>query len=391
MSPLGAQTIVLLGAGASAEAGVPTTQPMTEALVEAIDKSKHPGHPLAQALHYVCGALMAYDSADGENPYLGPDVERVFAAVELLAERHTLEVSPFVSAWHPAVDGLDRRPAKAPGLFDSQFQSAITDAESHHKPSKLIIDLVETLSKASPDGATYAELARLMLSELRGLIAITPKASHYLDPLAEAARDRPLTVATLNYDLTVEHACRGLDVSCSTGISEWLAEGAWRWPEQGVGLLKLHGSIDWVWEREERGDGHLPVELIRVVEDATNERQPPALVFGQRGKLRAAGPFLSLLAEFERHLSHSKELLVIGYSFRDEHVNELIRRWSWEDINRTITVVDPDWPQSFRGNWEDFRAQLETYLVPSPSREGEFLPRLQIRREKCGAALRVLV
>jgi hypothetical protein len=47
----------------------------------------------------VCGVLLADEGARGESPFAGLDVERVFAAVELLAERDSLEASPFVAAW----------------------------------------------------------------------------------------------------------------------------------------------------------------------------------------------------------------------------------------------------------------------------------------------------
>ena len=89
------------------------------------------------------------------------------------------------------------------------------------------------------------------------------------------------------------------------------------------------------------------VQLLGVaVVDGDEGTGRPAVIFGQRGKLRAEGPFLSLLAEFERQLSNAGRLVVIGYSFRDDHVNEIIRRWTADDIARQITVVDPDWDSS---------------------------------------------
>jgi hypothetical protein len=378
--------VVLLGAGASAEAGVPTTQPMTESLVEAVNRSRSAGHPLAQALNFVCGALIAHDSAAGENPYTGPDVERVFAAVELLAKRHSLEVSPFVSSWHPTVDALDRRPDHHPGLFDSRLRDSVLEEESHNSAGRLIADLVESLTSAGPTGELYAELARLLVSELRDLIATTPKDTRYLDPLIEIGRGSRLAIATLNYDLTIEQAAERTGVGCTTGIHEWIADGAWQWPAEGIRLMKLHGSIDWAWEREER-EHHLPVDVIRASAGPEDGYRRPALVFGQREKLRAEGPFLGLLAEFESHLRDAAELLVIGYSFRDEHVNELIRRWSWEECAQRITVVDPSWPGHFSGNWDDFRAQMQMHLDPTGAAETETPHRLEIRREGCGKAL----
>ena len=85
--------LFLLGAGASAEAGIPTTFEMTRRLVEGIEDQG--GLHYAQVLNFVCGALIAHDAAEeGKSPYEGLDVERVFAAVELLAERRDLEVTP---------------------------------------------------------------------------------------------------------------------------------------------------------------------------------------------------------------------------------------------------------------------------------------------------------
>src|SRR5687768_10638163 len=108
--------LVLLGAGASVEAGVPASFAMTQQLVSRIN-GEH--RQTAQALNFICGALVGHDSAGGADPYAGLDVERVFAAVQLLAERRTLEVTPFVANWHPAVDEWDR-PRQPPAFLDRE-------------------------------------------------------------------------------------------------------------------------------------------------------------------------------------------------------------------------------------------------------------------------------
>jgi hypothetical protein len=69
----------------------------------------------------------------------------------------------------------------------------------------------------------------------------------------------------------------------------------------------------------------------------------PGLIFGQRNKLTADGPYLDLLRQFQYQLSQSKSLIVVGYSFRDEHINTYISQWlnsSWASANK-ITIVDP--------------------------------------------------
>jgi hypothetical protein len=72
----------------------------------------------------------------------------------------------------------------------------------------------------------------------------------------------------------------------------------------------------------------------------------PALIFGGRNKLTAEGPFLDLLRVFKQELSRCTVLTVIGYSFRDDHVNEYISQWLNESGEHTIRVVDPGFSQT---------------------------------------------
>lgn len=178
---------------------------------------------------------------------------------------------------------------------------------------------------------------------------------------------------------------------CTTGIETWVKDGRWRWPTSGVRLLKLHGSIDWAWESI-REEGYLPRHEVRVVANPVGDERQPVVVFGQRGKVRAEGPFLSLLAEFETALAAAEQLVVIGYSFRDDHVNELIRRWSAEDIHRTMLVVDPSWPADLTRRTHDFRRELEEHLMPPEWKDPKpFDSRLEVWPMTCSEALVRLV
>ena len=59
-----------------------------------------------------------------------------------------------------------------------------------------------------------------------------------------------------------------------------------------------------------------------------------------RNKLTAEGPFLDLLIKFKKVLDEHWRLLVIGYSFRDAHVNQCIVRWLGTDASRCMTIVE---------------------------------------------------
>jgi hypothetical protein len=392
MSETGAEPerrrMVLLGAGASVDAGVPASFDMTEALAKSVGLNEH--QPDRRALNFVCGALMAHNAAEGTSPYAGLDVERVFAAVQLLADRRTLELTPFVASWHPAVDTWDR--PHAPSSFDRNLASALGGATGgSFKAARLIQSLVRSTT-GTGSGDTYKRLADAMVRRLRQLLDVDPARLTYLEPLVSRAQlDGGLTVATLNYDRSIEMVAERLGVPIDTAIAGWAESRRWHWPDTGLRLLKLHGSINWTWTSVEPGPGQLSHRIVEddMAEDVSEQFYDPVVVFGQRGKLRAEGPFLSLLAEFEKHLAAHDELIVVGYSFRDDHINEAIRWWTLDDASRTITVIDPSFPEDRGLVLGDFRTQLLHSLNPRERLHGDGTPesRVTVIRETAAQAI----
>jgi SIR2-like domain len=294
-----------------------------------------------------------------------------------------------VSAWHPAVDVWDRQ--RAPGFFDSNLQTAILDGRGP-RPQALIEQLIDARTGIG-SGRTYSELERQMIDELRGIVG-DPQNLDYLRPLTDSARDRSgLWVATLNYDLAVERASQAHGASVYTGIEDWIANRAWNWATAAdIKLLKLHGSIDWRWDRAEDEQGQMPVATVVHTSEPESDSRTPVVLFGQRGKLREEGPFLSLLAEFELALAKADRLVVMGYSFRDPHINTVIRRWTRGDLTRTMVVVDPNFPDNRQWRQDvDFRKELLAYLTPpSWKSEPDFPNRLDVLRVKASEALALL-
>ena len=172
----------------------------------------------------------------------------------------------------------------------------------------------------------------------------------YLAPSVRLGRaEGGTTIVTLNYDLSIEGQAAAIGIPCDTGIRSWSVDGKLSWRIGSVNLLKLHGSIGWSFSPQYSHDGQLEEEL--VVSGQTG--QSPAVIFGQREKLRATGPFLQLFDEFRKRLDTANQLVVIGYSFQDDHVNEIIRRWINRDKLRHIIVIDPFFPTHQMGAAED--------------------------------------
>jgi hypothetical protein len=394
---------VLLGAGASVDAGIPDTTQMTKRLVEAVGSARWSSPSVVTALNFVVATLNARDTLHGSGPFDTVDVERVFSAIEALGSRNELDISAFVSSWSSDILQVDRDDAQLSSLAGA-LRGHILDTRfpNERQIADTLRNFVEKMT-GTGSGPIFQQTLRVMIDELREILRVqSDKSVSYLRPLADLARDQPngLVVATLNYDLTVETMSQAAGIGCTTGIDNWSATGAWDFPRDGIRLLKLHGSIDWLLELATPKPGFLSQQRISVG-DQSGPRDRPAIVFGQT-KLRPDGPFIELLLEFARALDTVDHLVVVGYSFRDDHVNEQVRRWINAESSRTITVVDPSFSLEARGYvpHEDFRTHLYRSLIPEgptfiganpepipPPPGQDFAARLEVVRETAAAAL----
>ncbi len=405
----------LLGAGASVEAGVPATVDMARQIVQRSQDRPRSGTE-ARVISFVAGGLMFQQGIRGANPFAGVDVEELFAAVQLLGRRHTLEAAPFIGSWHSMIDEFDRvqtssgftLPRFVEGLHESvvgelstklprhiQDRQAIDralkgqgsvgaviersllatlrgwlDAAKRGRPrppaffDRRFSEAVAASQKSPGQGEVFDRVAESMIQMLRELVVIADESRvSYLRPLLSfASQDQGLTIATLNYDNGVELLAAAESVGLTTGLDQWAATGDFARKGTDVLLLKLHGSIDWVSQptvlSEERP---LPQQGARQA--TTQERRDlayrPLLVFGQGSKLTARGPFLDLLRAFRQELYRSDRLTVVGYSFRDEHINEYISQWLNDRHERLLRIIDIRFPSNDVGFAQLLRSRLE--------------------------------
>ena len=374
--------MLMLGAGTSIEAGVPGAYEMTTKIIESFDPAvinpdlawmKHPRiprshpplqygrrysqsgqqidlfkttYPIYHVLTFVLGGLLMQRGLDGRLPTDQVNVEELFSAVELLSQRNQLEAAPFVGSWHPMVDILDDRYSQ---YFASRYYSSSewTFWETLHIP-------VAGYGKGEVFLATVEE----MIKRLRGIVWIDdPKKVDYLKPIARLAQSQAaLAIATLNYDNGVELMSKSCNVQCSTEITEWSSLRRFAFDGDGISLLKLHGSVDWSLATDQSDNQRrFPAYAIKQVNPKSEKQSyTPALVFGQRNKLTSDGPFSGLLEAFRRKLSEAETLTIVGYSLRDDHINEEIKRWVNLTPNFKLRIVDP----AFERNESPFAAEL---------------------------------
>jgi NAD-dependent SIR2 family protein deacetylase len=407
--------VLFLGAGASVEAGVPGAFAMTDKILANLrSKARFGKH--AHALSFVVGGLLFEAGKKNSNP-LQPavNVEDLFNAVQLLAERSTLEAAPFIGSWHSFLDELDTiYPSQPSGnlqrlIFDAvakQILSAISQRPPSFASKKIDNSLASTINKTiqaalknrsislgssdsvgntveryiteltdkwssklkspslsgsdkiaeqikgqikasharSGEGRIFSETTELMIAALKDLVWIEDaRKTAYLSPILNVLDiQKHLVVATLNYDNSVELLASSQSLSCDTGISNWSTNGRFNLSDPGLHLIKLHGSIDWRRDYEQTAIPQMPTVKIRQLgpEDVKRPELRPAVIFGNRNKLTAEGPFLDLLKAFQDELATAQILTVVGYSFRDSHINVYISQWLNTDANRVLRVVN---------------------------------------------------
>ena len=360
---------VLLGAGASIEAGVPGAYEMSRQMVERFHEDPALQR-YAPVLSFVASGLMFQQGVRGNNPYDGIDVEELFNAVQLLEGRNSLEAAPFIGSWHPAVAKFDqiksspsstRRSARR---LSRDLDRFVESRNPFSMPTleRRLSEIVETQQPKPGEGEIYRKTNDSMIRNLVNFVWIKQlkvDKVRYLSPLLRLLeRQENLVVATLNYDNAVELMAGSYGVGTSTGIEAWSNTGTFDFSGEGLKLLKLHGSIDWALGYGQTSpERPMPHQIIsHVAKEEIHELGfEPAVVFGQRNKLTAEGPFLDLLRSFRNGLNDADRLTVIGYSFRDSHINEYLSQWLNEDQGRCMRVIDPYFERSREPYAEELR------------------------------------
>jgi NAD-dependent SIR2 family protein deacetylase len=280
------EVLVLLGAGASVDAGIPHASAMIGAIETALENEwkefKDLYNYVRSAIFYADGIRGTYANAVSYN------IERLVVSLDELSRREDHPLYPFIGAWNPRlsqVAGDDFRHV-------TNFKTKILEKLRH-----------EWIEITNYENADY----------FKGLISFQKELNH------------PLRVFTLNYDLCVEKAYqaeykefpeRGFDKD--RFWSHELLEEATP-AEKSLYLYKLHGSIDWI---RDINNGKL------TYSDSTSKIKVDEgeLIFGTTYKLQYVDPFLFLVYQLRRLSLEAKLILVIGYGFGDEHINGILQQ-----------------------------------------------------------------
>lgn len=272
--------LFLLGAGASADAGIPTSIKMISE-IESLIKDDPAWKEYNDLYDYMKSALFYSRGIKGhfENSLNIEDLVNSLSEIEK-KEEHI--IYPFIGNWNMKlleVGGTDFARVRS-------FKDLI------------LAKLTKWVTKQDYRPAAYY--------------------SHLLSLQKELSAR--LHIFTLNYDLCLENNCKGIKLE--RGFDESTRQWDWRlFDESNPGgenvkiyLYKLHGSIDWM---------RTPTADITYSEDVTQVERP-LLIFGTDYKLQYIDPYLFLMYQFRRRSLEAKVVVTIGYGFGDPHINAIL-------------------------------------------------------------------
>lgn len=176
--------------------------------------------------------------------------------------------------------------------------------------------------------------------------------------LSQRSRSLPRpTIATTNYDLFNEIAMDRIGVPYINGflgsvekrfnpasfrytIAQRLDMTSQRWTslDNLVYFLKLHGSLNW----RSTTTGLFPVEECPLGESSDGEAM---LIYPTPAKQNAsfAAPYSDMFREFQTKVVQEQSALVtVGYSFGDEHVNNIIYQALTIPTFRLVILAKPE-------------------------------------------------
>lgn len=302
MSSRSKDIIFLLGAGASAEAGIPTSSEMIDK-IERLLREDQKWIPYRDLYHHVKSAIYYSAGLRGQfNDQVSYNIETMVNTLHELERNEDHLLYPFIATWN------------------SRFATL-----------------------AGSDFGRVREFRHLILKALKKWMSPEdPAQVEYYDGLVKLQKDLnfPLPVFSLNYDLCIENLDEG-DFRVETGFGGFGKRHTWDWerfdetgpnPVPQILLYKIHGSIN--WKRDETTKQLYSVEQVENIDPDRME-----VIFGRDFKLEAADPYLFYAYEFRRYALMAKLIIVVGYGFSDVHVNKILTQGLGGDSNRQIIVV----------------------------------------------------
>ena len=319
----GEDVIVLLGAGASCEAGLAPSQKMMERL----ESDLRLGGKWSdyEKLYIAVKSAILYGRALEGKSLNELNIEEFVNVLNELVQCKKHTIYPFIASWN--------------------------------------MELMEYAGKNFVNIRKFkSEIVKELVSDWIFLCNVSN--AEYYKGLLEFAKSfaKLLRVFSLNYDLCVECGCgkenvyRGFELD-EHGMKVWDDRNFQKEQiNEPLVLYKLHGSVD--WSRDSLG---------RLVYDdyfnPSKDADSYEMIFGTSNKMRYEDPYLYYLSVFRKYALEAKLIISIGYSFNDKHINKIIEQSARRKLASIVHVTAP-----LANKEEETTLILERLRLPSSSK-----------------------
>lgn len=278
------EELFFLGAGASVAAGVPDTFGMVEAFKQTLEAT----------------------------------------------ERSTLEdILRVLKDWRTSHEDVEQR-------VDVELLLETMERLSHPEQEVLVKFLRLPESKAL--GSEEVGILSVKLKDfIRKNGEVASEKVGYLQPLLGFKNaGKPLDIFSVNYDIGIEQLCNVNKKRYVDGFDfEWNGKNFQR-TDVDIRLFKLHGSI--MWYRTDTGSYvKIPISSIKATTELITGETAETLILYPMRKWEYEEPLQELLMELKTRLEKADKVIVVGYSFRDEHIRRVF--WDAARRNRQFTLV----------------------------------------------------
>ena len=168
--------------------------------------------------------------------------------------------------------------------------------------------------------------------------------THY-DPIFRILHSKKIHVFTTNYDQVVEEYVRNTDgLILNDGFkhdrgtekkifnsNNFDTNG--NDEEETVNIYKLHGSLNW-----KKVNG----KIIRQDSEEQNQNEFENLLIYPTLNLKNGldeEPHKTIYSKFKAHITNTDVFVVIGYSFRDEHINDIFKKFV--ELGKILIIISP--------------------------------------------------
>lgn len=312
--------VFLLGAGASCEAGCKLSRGMLDSLQIAINSLNTTDRDyieykddFSEIFHFILASLRYQltmkDALSPESAYL--NIEDFVVILRQLIDKEFIIPYPLIGNWNDKILKWEMRNCD---IF-SRFKDFILD--------RLVKDWTQFDTRK----------AETIFKPIQDLLT--------------TSSNLKLNIFSLNYDLMLENTFNSpVNKILENGFSERILDGdvtrfwtgIFNDPHSPtkVNLYKLHGSLDWEYNPDS--------EEIQIKNNIDDGREP-LIIFGSYSKMLSFDPFLCILSDFRSLLKKATVFVVIGYSFHDKYINNLLIQQlsinTEENIPKKLLVVDP--------------------------------------------------